>query len=141
MNQTAPSPEWPLGPMLREGRGALSMRQAAERAGFSEGTWRNVERGVSRAGGVIVPSRPTAATVAAAARAVGVSVRAALTAAGHDPLHYPELVTSGHDSADAERAAFEAWFAAQPESVRADTLAALIEAHVSASVFTALARK
>lgn len=62
-----------LGRRLREARQlvGLSKRQAAARAGFSEGLWRQLELGYRvPAPGVIVPPRPRDDTLVAAARAV-----------------------------------------------------------------------
>lgn len=63
-----------VGSLLARGRGGLSKREAARRAGFSEATWRALELGVRRpARGVAIPVNPTVGTLISAADAVGVS--------------------------------------------------------------------
>lgn len=56
---------------MRQDEG-LSIRQAARRAGISDGRWRQLAKGYSAAGGGMkIPANPTAETLAAMARAVG----------------------------------------------------------------------
>lgn len=63
-----------IGKRLREGRGRMSKREAARRAGFSEATWRALELGVRRpAKGIEVPVNPTVENLVAAAEAVGIN--------------------------------------------------------------------
>lgn len=67
-------------------REGLSRRQAAERAGLSEGVWRNVETGIQHVAGT--GSRPystTAGTVARMAAAVKLDPLDLVTQAGLDP--------------------------------------------------------
>lgn len=67
----------------REARG-LSVRAAARDAGFSEGQWRQMEKGYRQVTAAVrVPTHPKVDTVRAAARAVGLDVAMALELAGH----------------------------------------------------------
>jgi transcriptional regulator with XRE-family HTH domain len=75
-----------LGALIRRARheSNLSVRGAAQAAGFSEGLWRQLEKGYRQVtADVSVPTNPRPSTVRAAARAVGLDVEEALTAAGH----------------------------------------------------------
>lgn len=75
----------PLGALLEQARARknLAKREAARRAGISEGRWRQVVTGVQKAGpGKTIPVRYRANTVVAMARAVEVPVDQALHAAG-----------------------------------------------------------
>ncbi|WP_173057086.1 helix-turn-helix domain-containing protein [Phytohabitans houttuyneae] len=73
-----------VGKILEDARESLrlSKREAARRAGISEGRWRQVVTGVQKAGNVTVPVNPRASTVSAMAQAVGVDPALALRAAG-----------------------------------------------------------
>jgi len=63
----------------------LSKRAAAAAAGFSEGTWRQLEAGERNvAPGIVVEMSSRAETVAAAARAVGMDPGTALSLVGLD---------------------------------------------------------
>lgn len=74
-----------IGLRLRQARGAMSKREAARRAGFSEGTWRALELGVRRpARGIVVPMNPTVENLVAAAGAVGVDAAELLGLIGLD---------------------------------------------------------
>ena len=66
------------------------MRSAAgnTHGAVSSGRWYQLETGVQKAGGQEIHISTTAATVAAAARAVDWDIDAALTLAGFDPTHY-----------------------------------------------------
>jgi transcriptional regulator with XRE-family HTH domain len=82
---------WPLGDMLRRARGNpgrpgfISQREAARRAGISEGRWRQIEAGHRFVGGQRVRETTSASRVARMARAVGIDEHAAVVAAGLDP--------------------------------------------------------
>ena len=82
---------WPLGAMLRRARGTpgqpgfVSQREAARRAGISEGRWRQIEAGHRFVGGQRVRETTTATRIAKMARAVGIDEREAVAAAGLDP--------------------------------------------------------
>jgi hypothetical protein len=82
---------WPLGDMLRRARGNpgqpgfVSQREAARRAGISEGRWRQIEAGHRWVGGQRVRETTTASRVARMARAVGIDERTAVGVAGLDP--------------------------------------------------------
>jgi transcriptional regulator with XRE-family HTH domain len=67
-------------------RQGLSRRQAALKAGISEGAWRNVETGQQHIAGVGARAyRTTPTTVAKMAAAVKLDPRAVVVAAGLDP--------------------------------------------------------
>lgn len=87
-----------LGVLLEQGRGRLSVRQAAKRAGFSEGRWRQIVTGVEKRGhGIRVPTNPSRRLVIAAAEAVGVDVNEALRRAGM-PVDDPSLDVPGNQT-------------------------------------------
>lgn len=95
-----------LGVLLEQHRGSLSKRQAARRAGISEGRWRQIVTGQQKAGGVVIPVNPRKDTVIAMAEAVGADVSDALVAAGFDPVDLPSQTSSSDaivDTADAIR--------------------------------------
>lgn len=76
----------PLGALLEQHRGSVSKREAARRAGISEGRWRQIVTGQQKAGaGVVVPANPRRETVIAMAAAVGANVNEALRLAGMEP--------------------------------------------------------
>lgn len=76
----------PLGELIEHARGSLSKREAARRAGISEGRWRQIVTGQQKAGGgIVVPANPRRETVIAMAEAVGVDVDKALRRAGMEP--------------------------------------------------------
>jgi hypothetical protein len=83
----------PLGDLLRDARtrlpgrrGALSVADAAARAGVSAQTWRNYENGWQAVAGIgRVPLAYAPATIIRMAHAVDVDVSTALAAAGIDP--------------------------------------------------------
>jgi transcriptional regulator with XRE-family HTH domain len=79
-------PENQLGHYLREKREAagLSIRAAARKAGFSEGRWRQLERGYQPSGGERIPANPRPSTVVQAADALGADAEEALKVAGLD---------------------------------------------------------
>jgi hypothetical protein len=75
-----------VGDYLEQHRGSLSKREAARRAGISEGRWRQIVTGQQKAGGgIVVPANPRRETVIAMAEAVGASVDEALRLAGMQP--------------------------------------------------------
>jgi hypothetical protein len=75
-----------LGAYIEAARGGMSKREAARRAGISEGRWRQVVTGKQKAGGgVVVPANPRRETVIAMARAVGADANEALRRAGMSP--------------------------------------------------------
>lgn len=64
-------------------RRGLNVRQAAQRAGISEGRWRQLELGYQQvAAGVRVPANPKPTTVRAVADAVGLDLRVAFARLG-----------------------------------------------------------
>lgn len=65
-------PEGALLARLREAN-RISGRQAAARAGISEGRWRQIEKGFQSAGGQRVPVRAPASTLASMGNALGAS--------------------------------------------------------------------
>lgn len=72
-----------VGRRLKKARGAMSVREAARRAQFSESTWRALELGVRRpAKGVVVPVNPTFGVLVHAAEAVDEDVDEILALAG-----------------------------------------------------------
>lgn len=87
--------DWPFGPELKRQRerSGLSQREAARRTtptagdkpAVSAGRWAQLETGWQKNKGALIPIGTTAATVAAAARAVGWDVAEALGVAGFDP--------------------------------------------------------
>ncbi len=80
---------WELGRRIRAARmtSGLSIRTAAERAGFSDTTWRRLETGLATVGaGVVIPYGPSDPVV----------VRAAFTV-GLDPGPLLELLGRGWD--------------------------------------------
>lgn len=84
----------PLGDLLEHARERLSIskREAARRAGISEGRWRQIVSGQQRSGDAIIAVNPRRITVAAMARAVGVAEDEALQAAGLTPLTSAEAI-------------------------------------------------
>jgi transcriptional regulator with XRE-family HTH domain len=86
--------DWPLGPVLRRRReeAGLSQREASRRTRLhgsdrptvSAGRWQQLETGWQKNKGTLIPIGTTAATVSAAARAVGWDARQALELAGFD---------------------------------------------------------
>lgn len=62
----------------------LSKRQAARRAGISEGTWRQLERGPTLEGGVLYINQTRPENLYAAARAVGVDPKVVFGAFDED---------------------------------------------------------
>lgn len=94
----------PLGRLLEQARLdvlRISGREAARRAGMSEGRWRQIVAGVERKAGADVAARGTDRTVVAMALAVGVDPAAALAAAGRRvlPEHLDALVADVQASA------------------------------------------
>lgn len=76
----------PLGVLLEQHRGSVSKREAARRAGISEGRWRQIVTGQQKAGGgVVVPVNPRRETVIAMAEAVKANIDEALRLAGMEP--------------------------------------------------------
>ena len=114
------SSDWPLGALLRQHRvrAGFSKREAAKRAGISEGMWRKLENGyfTVRAGDRydLVASDPerrgtTPETVVNVARAVELDVDTALVAAGFDPM--PAASEVPDEPVDIEaRAQFDAFY-------------------------------
>lgn len=78
----------PLGALLEQARAqvGISKREAARRAGVSEGRWRQVTTGVQKLGSTTVPVNPRLATVLTMARAVGVDELEAAAAAGFEEV-------------------------------------------------------
>lgn len=102
---------WPLGIALRRARehAGLSVRAAARRTqgAISSGRWYQLESGYQKAGGHNIPVGTTAATVAAAAKAVGWDINDALSVAGFDPLDLPQPKQSPLEAATDEELAAE----------------------------------
>lgn len=75
----------PLGELIEQAREekGLSKREAARRAGISEGRWRQVVSGQQKSGNVTIRVNPRPATIVAMARAVGVDEKKAMDAAGY----------------------------------------------------------
>ena len=92
--------DWPLGPALKRARGTMAIREAARRAGISEGRWRQLEVGYQSNGQYRIPISTTAKTVVAAANAVDLDVGAALSAAGFDPREHTNAVDPATESPD-----------------------------------------
>lgn len=85
------SNEWrtAVGALLKQARGRTSKRKAAQRAGFSEALWRQLEDGYRTVQqGVTVPVNPRDDTLEAAAKAVGLDPAEVFRAAGrpYEPL-------------------------------------------------------
>jgi len=75
----------PAGHLLEAARGSMSKREAARRAGISEGRWRQIVTGVQRMGkGNVIPTTSKPETLTAMARAVRADLHAVLTAAGFE---------------------------------------------------------
>ncbi|HEV2928631.1 MAG TPA: helix-turn-helix domain-containing protein [Propionibacteriaceae bacterium] len=70
----------------------LSKRAAAQKAGFSEALWRQLEDGRRLINGVEVPANPRDDTLEAAARAVGLDPQAVFDAAQRDYVPLPDEV-------------------------------------------------
>jgi len=98
--------QWLLGDMLRRARGApgqpgfISQREAARRAGISEGRWRQIEAGYRYIGGQRVKETTTATRIVLMARAVGIDEQEAVQAAGLDPA---EIAIIDASEAESER--------------------------------------
>lgn len=84
-------PDWPLGPALKKARGRMPKREAARKAGISEGRWRQLESGYQGSEQYPSPVTTKPSTVIAVAMAVGLNVPEALELAGFDPADYAEL--------------------------------------------------
>lgn len=91
VRMSTPRPDWPLGPALKQARGRMSIREAARRAGISEGRWRQLESGYQGSKQYPSPVTTKAPTVIAMAKAVGLHVREALELADFDPAEHIEL--------------------------------------------------
>lgn len=89
----------PLGQAVEAARKQrrLSVREASDRAGISEGRWRQLVKGYQSAGGHQVPAHPRDTTVMGMARAVGLDVNEALALAGLAPLEVPEVTLTDSD--------------------------------------------
>jgi transcriptional regulator with XRE-family HTH domain len=93
-------------------KAGLSKREAARRAGISEGRWRQVVTGLQKQAGVRIPVNPRPATLSAMARAVGADVARVLEAGGFSQeaaessgLSWKELIGwSGYVAASADDA-------------------------------------
>ncbi|GAB7041185.1 MULTISPECIES: helix-turn-helix domain-containing protein [Catenuloplanes] len=103
---SAPRQLTPHGQLIEQAREAarprLSAREAARRAGISEGRWRQVVTGRQSVGGgqtIEISTKP--ATVAAMARAVGLDPRPVVEAAGfaYDPAEEVEPSVAEGDTA------------------------------------------
>lgn len=77
----------PFGAAVRQARenAHLSVRRAAEKAGMSEGRWRQLELGYQSVAGTQIPARPSARTVRAMARVLDLDQRQMLELAGLPP--------------------------------------------------------
>ena len=62
----------------------ISKREAARRAGISEGTWRQLERGPTLQGGVVYVNQTRPENLYAAARGVGLDPKIVFAAIGED---------------------------------------------------------
>jgi transcriptional regulator with XRE-family HTH domain len=87
-----PEPMTELGALVEAARkqAGISKREAARRAGISEGRWRQIVTGIQKAGEVDIPVNPRRTTVEAMARAVGVNPDRAIVAAGFEPARRPQ---------------------------------------------------
>jgi transcriptional regulator with XRE-family HTH domain len=84
-------------------RAGLSRKEAARRAGLSEGVWRNVETGIQHVAGVGSRSyRTTANTVARMAAAVRLDPLETVRSAGLDPddVHVESIVADPASAGD-----------------------------------------
>jgi transcriptional regulator with XRE-family HTH domain len=89
-----PSRPWPLGPKLEKLRTdkKLSIREAADAAGFSAATWGALEKGYKTpTAGNQIPYGGTVDNVVAAAQVVGMDPAEALRLAGLDPTKAPSV--------------------------------------------------
>lgn len=105
MATTQPSdvPSWPLGELLKAARKRrnIGIPKAAQLAGVSQGQYHAIERGRRSVAGGHQSFRPSVEHVIAAARAVHVDPREALTAAGYEPaIDAPDLEASPSITAD-----------------------------------------
>ncbi|WP_280273433.1 helix-turn-helix domain-containing protein [Nocardia wallacei] len=89
--------QWELGRRMEQGRLAagLSKRQAAKRAGISDGRWRQLEAGVETIRGKTFPVKTTPETVARIASALQQPVDELLEVAGFDPDSVADVGPSG----------------------------------------------
>lgn len=80
-------PQWKVGQLMQRARetAGYSKRQAAEKAGISEGRWRQLEDGWEVSRGVRQPVRTTPKTMAQIAHAMGIDESKLLRAAGFRP--------------------------------------------------------
>jgi transcriptional regulator with XRE-family HTH domain len=100
-----PENPWPLGQRIakaRTARGIKSARAAAKLAKFDEATWRRLESGKQKIGGVEVPYIPTDQTVVRAAHVVGEDPGEllALLGRGYDPDSWPDAPEPAGDPTD-----------------------------------------
>lgn len=85
VRMTAVRPDWIFGPALKRARGRMAVREAARRAGISEGRWRQLETGYQGSKDYLTPVTTKPTTVASVAEAVGWNVEDALRTAGFSP--------------------------------------------------------
>lgn len=82
VRMSAVRPDWTFGPALKRARGRMAIREAARRAGISEGRWRQLETGYQGSKDYLTPVTTKPTTVASVAEAVGWNVDDALRKAG-----------------------------------------------------------
>jgi transcriptional regulator with XRE-family HTH domain len=89
-----PRQDWPIGPALRRARerAGISAREAARRTNgaISSGRWYQLESGWQKNKGTLIAIGTTAATIAAAAKAVDWDQREALDIAGFNDIEVTE---------------------------------------------------
>lgn len=104
----------PYGLLIEDARKRLkiSKREAARRAGISEGWWRQIVTGVQKLGGIEVPTNPKDSTLVDMAVAVEADADEVLQAAGRKPRpraegagldHLREEVAASNLSSEAKR--------------------------------------
>lgn len=129
--------DWPLGDYLRKHRGTLSMREAARRAGISEGRWRQVEAGYQNVGGgLTAPVTPRPETLAAMCRVIGADISEALQLMGLDPADYTWLTEPQPDESDVpfSNERDREWFMSLPREEREAVLVELQRLHLDAEL-------
>lgn len=126
-------PKTPLGEYITDQRGTMSIREAARRAGISEGRWRQVELGYQKmAGGLEAPVHPRPETVVAMCKAVAADPQKGLELAGHRADQYKWLLSGGTEMlADADRLE---WFPKLSLEEREAVIAELQRRHVQIEV-------
>lgn len=129
--------EWKLGPYLLRYRRAknLSARQAAKKAGISDGRWRQVENGYqSIAAGQTIPVMPKPETLFKMLRALDAPVEEGMQLVGYQLSDYPWLTEEAATTEATDKQDDLTWFSSLPRSEREELLGKLQRLHIELEV-------